>query len=401
MAIPSISQFSQEPGGGLWNVYKNIVGGSNSLTQQQLANQYYAPIQQANAMSKLAYANLVGPQFLAKLMGNDSILANIPDEQKQSALKNIYNAGIGQSSAGNIFSHPLSPQNNGNQSLSSFLVDKMKNIFNQPSTNLPMNTPSNNSLANQSILSQEDKSGINQLTPGQSYVIKGNLNNSQPLSNDNSSFSENVGRYKGIVQEGEASGKIRAQDIKELNDTVFNGETNQTTLDSLSNILSSPEFEQIRQIPLAGHHELSYYSKFGTPEQQNMVGQYYTLTGNVIKDSARDFAGQFRKGEQQLLEGMKPNPSDTVDVARGKAETLSVMNKLLTERSRLTSEMMNQYHVNKLQAQEMADKKINGNVIRQQIHNKLNPTVTIRNRTTGEIMTVPIEEARKRGVPNV
>ena len=132
-----------------------------------------------------------------------------------------------------------------------------------------------------------------------------------------------------------------------------------------------------------------------------MVGKYYTLTGNLIKDASRDFAGQFRKGEQTLLQGMKPSTSDTVDTAKGKAGTLTVLNKMLQERSRLTSKYMEKNHANKLEASEWADRQVDGDKIRKEVHDRLNPTVTIKNRKTGEQKTISISEARKLGVPNV
>jgi len=56
--------------------------GTNALTKSNLENQIkkveaqYAPITaQAQAASKLAYANLMGPQFLAKMLGNPDIAA--------------------------------------------------------------------------------------------------------------------------------------------------------------------------------------------------------------------------------------------------------------------------------------------------------------------------------------
>lgn len=408
------------PGGGIVTARRGI----NALTESEIENQIkkieaqFAPItKQAEAASKLAYANLTGPQFLAKLMGNDAIIANMNESQRNSALQNVYQAGSG-GGTGNALFNPSSvnPSQIGNGMLGngflSKLVGGMGSLFNGdgnrnlPQQNPVMQPPSiNRNIQNQTMPSTQG-------SPSQSYPEYGASNRAtdeeinavgreDPYKSGQSKFAENVGTYKGIVQEGTESGKIRAKDIDELNNTVFKGQTNQSTLDAISNILSSPEFEQIRKVPLAGHYELSYYSKFGTPEQQNMVGQYYALTGNIIKDSSRDFAGQFRKGEQQLLEGMKPGPADTVDTARGKLESLSVMNKLLTERSRLTSKLMNKYHINKLDASEIADNQLDGKKIRQQIHDKINPMITIRNKRTGKVETVSVGEARKRGIPNV
>ena len=181
-----------------------------------------------------------------------------------------------------------------------------------------------------------------------------------------------------------------------MNDINYNAGTKEATLDDINNMISSPVIRDIRQLPLLGRHEMGWYAKEGRPDQQQLVTRLQTQMGNLVKDSSRDFAGQFRKGEQQLLQGMKPNDSDTVDGMIGKSESLTVMNKLLRERSALTSQYMTDYHINKLQASQMADKQVNGDAIRAQVHDKLNPTVTIRNKKTGEVVTLPAAEAHAR-----
>ena len=430
------------PGGPLVTSMRGINALSNDMLLKKIneARAKYAPMTaQADAASKLAYANLMGPQFLAKIMGNDSALANMSEDQKRQALALVSRAGMGQQGNNSLsqLSQPQNPMNQGTgNSLSGYLSNKIKNTFESTpqSSNMQMPTqaaiqvptesmgaPSSNQLVpgkdfdNNAALDAYDMwlkspQGLAEISKGEKAVIPdekqvvawANAQNGIPRpSQSKPSYAENTGSYKGIVAEGTETGKIRAKDIEELNNTVFNAETHQSTLDDLSSILSSPQFEQIRQVPLLGHNELSYYAKEGTPEQQQLVGRYFTDTGNIVKDSARDFAGQFRKGEQQLLSGMKPNPSDTVDTARGKLESLSYFNKMLAERSRLTSKIMSEYHVNKLAAQEAADQKINGEQIRRGIHDKLNPTITIRNKKTGETKTISIAEARKLGVPNV
>jgi hypothetical protein len=366
-----------QPGGFTLGAMREANALSSDLYGNAIKNiqAQYAPLTtQAEAASKLAYANLMGPQFLAKIMGNQDILANLPADKRQQALDMVFRAGSGQSAGNNVLNQMGAPAPNQTNSPFSQIVNNVKDVMGFGDKK---SSPVVNALAEQPNLSPTDKNAISNLQPGQAYTVQGNQPNAlQPNNAGQNTFAENAGRFSGIKKEGEEAGKIRAKDIDELNNSVFNAQTNQTTLDTISGILSSPEFEKIRQTPILGHHELSYYSKFGTPEQQNMVGQYYTLTGNIIKDSARDFGGQFRKGEQQLLQGMKPAPGDTVDTARGKTESLAYMNKMLAERSRLTSQYMNQYHINKLQASEMADKEVNGDKIRQNIHNKLNPKPT-------------------------
>jgi hypothetical protein len=427
MAIPAVEQFSQQPGGGLVTAMRGV----NALTASNLDNQIkdierqYKPItSQAEAASKLAYANLMGPQFLAKLMGNPDILANLSSEQQKAALAKVYQAGSGQGGSGNALTMPAPQQN---QNPLSNLVNHLRGAFGfnaPPSAGATQGAsaapPSQNALNTTPFVQGPNGTSVNDSlrAAGQPTIdndngqaLPGSFASDQPAptaapaadATSANTFPENAGKYAGIKAEGEEAGKIRAKQYEALDQTVLNNENTQTTLDALSKIVASPEFEQIRQTPLAGHHELQYYAKEGTPEQQNMVGQYYTLTGNIITQSARDFAGSFRKGEQELLSGMKPNPSDTVDTARGKLESLSVMNKMLSARARLTSSIMKKEKLSQGDALEQADKKIDGAAIRNQVHDQLNPTVTIVNKKTGERMTVPIGQAREKyGVrPNV
>lgn len=444
------------PGGGL----VTAMGGINSLNNDMLMRKInevkakYAPLTaQAEAASKMAYANLMGPQFLAKLMGNDSALANMSEDQKSSALSKLYQAGSRQGTGNALMNMPIGQQPNysgvGQPSTNSF-SDKIKNalhgFFVQGSSQQEQGQnpfamggqqPQQQGFAPQQQSEPQADDGIDhgydmamdaflKSPEGQAEMAKGDQGrmptrdealdwyhqqqgdpgmSKSPSAYDTfpgrrKTYAEKTGEFKGIVGEGQETGKIRAKDIDALNTSVFNAETQQATLNDIGDILASPEFEEIRQVPLAGQHELSYYGKEGTPAQQQMVGRYFTLTGNLIKDASRDFAGQFRKGEQKLLSGMKPGASDTVDSAKGKTEALTVLNKMLSERSRITSKIMTDYHVNKLDALEAADKQVNGEKIRQSVHDRLNPMVTLTNPKTGETMTLSVTEARKRGFKN-
>jgi len=409
---------------------------TNALTDEQLDTRkkqlllpYAIPESLAKIASQTTYSNLMGPQFISKLIANEPILANMPEEQKKKVVASLFQSGAGQgtNSIMNQIQSAL-PSNQPEKPTNSLLdwaKNGLQNIFggsnqgaqqpqqqapqaqqaqqqvSSPMTSVMPTSPQPTMQPDISNLPPQEQQATQNMKPGETVTV--HPLTQEPIYPEKPTFAEKLGTFKGVANEGAEAGKIRAKNVEELNDTVFNGETNQATLDNISNIVSSPEFEQIRQVPALGNHELSYYAKFGTPAQKNMVGQYYTLSGNILKDSARDFGGQFRKGEQQLLTGMKPNPSDTVDVARGKVESLSLMNKMLTERSRLTSKIMSEHHVDKLHAMEQADKQIDGIEIRNQIHDKLNPVVTIKNKKTGEVMTVPIAEARRKyGVsPNV
>ena len=112
MALPLPKVVSDVgPGGGIVTGMR----GMNALSQDMLDTQIkgvqaqYAPLTtQADAASKLAYANLMGPQFLAKLMGNPDVLANM--QNPQAAVANLQQAGMGQGTGNALINNPAFQQ---------------------------------------------------------------------------------------------------------------------------------------------------------------------------------------------------------------------------------------------------------------------------------------------------
>lgn len=438
--IPNVDLMSVKPGGGI----NQAMSANNALADEMFkakldaVKAQYAPMTaQADAEAKQAYARLLGPQYTAKLFGNEDVRANLTDDQKRTIQNALFAAGAGASVTPQVPQNALTqiPSQPPKRSMSSYLEDEIKNIFNkskqvdqtQESPNALINVDQGYSapqttedkaeivaatdawMKSPEAKAQGDKEGFYQVPDNANLLswYKGKqLESNLPAVSamqaptadqitSHPTYAENVGEYLLSKEEGKESGKIRADQIKDLDDTYYNTKTSLATLDDLGGILQSKEFESIRQNPILGHHELSYYAKFGSPEQQRLVGRYYTDTGNVIKDSASDFKGQFRVGEQKLLNGMKANPSDTVDAARGKVESLTYFQKMLSERSRLTSRIMDDYKINKGKASEIADKMLKGDKIRAQAQDKIYPPITLRNKKTGESKTLPYSEAQK------
>ncbi len=194
----------------------------------------------------------------------------------------------------------------------------------------------------------------------------------------------NVPIAKGMSPLEKELTKEDAKKIGDLENNVFSGKIKEETLNELSSVVSNPAFQSMRQIPIAGKYELEGYAKFGTPEQKKLVGSYMTLTGQIIKDSARDFAGQFRIGEQALLNSMKPSLSDTYETAMGKIEALSLMNKMLTERSEITAQLMREGGLSLPKAMKEADKLMNVDDIRKDIRNRLQPQKEVEKTIEGK-----------------
>lgn len=177
----------------------------------------------------------------------------------------------------------------------------------------------------------------------------------------------------GLSERDKELSKQDARKISALDEIVLSNSSKLDTFKELNGILGSPDFEAMRQNPIAGSHELSYYSKFGTKAQQDLVGKAQTYMGNIIKDSARDFAGQFRVGEQALLNNMKPNPSDSLDMMKGKAEALTFLTTIMSKRAELESDYMRNSGLSPLQAKTAADKLLDPKSIKNEIHTILHP----------------------------
>lgn len=418
MALPLPKLLADMPEGG------RLIGNANqmnALTKQALENQYYGLTARANAGSKMAYQQLMGPQFIAKLLGNPDLVGNLTEGQKGNAVSDVYNAGMGGASNNAIANSP----GQGSEGGSSGLLGMLKNVLTkglagaggsgeQASSNALTQSnqgqgTSQNAMTSPPATSRmpedpnEGKMGmgtepqVQQSAQPQEWKPGDSL--PPPSISGNKTFAEKAGEHKGIIKQGEKAGDIRAKDAEDLDNTVMAGENSQKTYDNLIQDIASPGFANIRNVPLAQQHELAYYAKEGTKVQQQMIGDFLANAGQVVVDTSQKFSGAFRKGEQALINTMKVNPSDTIDVAKGKLEALAYTNKFLTERSRLTSEYIQQYHLSKGQALEQADKLLKGENFRQDIHDKLNPTVTIS--FNGEKQTLPVAEARRRRVKGV
>lgn len=229
------------------------------------------------------------------------------------------------------------------------------------------------------ISPQQNQQPSNGLTYPQAAIAMHMLGLGKPqIENINGKYTAFTPFGNTVVGEGqsklqEALSKEDAKKISGLEDTVLKSGPKMDTLRQIEQIVSSPLMEQMRSNPILGRHELGWFSKLGTKEQQEAVGNFRAFTGQIIKDSARDFAGQFRVGEQGLLNSMKPNDSDSLAVMKGKTESLSLMVQMLAERSRIEADLMRNRNMSALQASLAADKMIDTKKMKQDIHIRLHP----------------------------
>lgn len=391
------------PGGGL----VTAMGGMNSLANDMILRQInaikkqYAPITaQSEAASKLAYANLMGPQFLAKLMGNDSALANMSEDQKRNALSMLYRAGSGQGTGNAVMGAPQGmPSGVGQPStnaLSGWFANKLKGAF-QPQQQNPltqaipqqdaqMGMPQGNPALN-AIPGKRPKNGVT--VEGQQWYDKdGNPvyaedeveeTGQPPIEMELTqgqrpkTYAENTGEFKGIIEEGKELGKIRAASKKELDQDYQQALQLKQPIDLLGKIITNPKFQNLRNIP--GFQKLQMNGKvnFGTPEEKELIGKFQAAARQVVSATVKGFGGRILASEIPLSESMKLSDNDSIEAMLGKEPVIKAFNEMTLQRSRVASKLMKEYHLDKGEALEQADKMVNGEAIRKQAEMELNP----------------------------
>ena len=420
------------PGGPL----VTAMGGMNSLANENLLRQmnaikkqYLPTTMQAEAASKLAYANLMGPQFLAKIMGNDSALANMSEGQKRSALEKIYQAGSGQGGSnalgqmGGGFSGIGQPSTN---SLSGWIANKLKDAFgstpqknalamggsasnpaqfNPPSEYSQPPAPRDTGMSQVNSggygTSADEDDGIDHeydsfihewiTTPaGQRELAKGEdaviptpeefhaMKQGQPSMNMDlrggrkpKSYAENTGEYKGTVKQGEEAGKYRAQAQKDIGQSQLALSNSGASLNRMASIIKNPAIQDMRsKIPFFQDKQLSYLEKMGTPEQKKLIGDFITTGEQIIASGVQAFGGKPLVREFDLLQRQKINRNDPVHVAEGKLQASIALHDIAEQKNEIINDLLSQ-GVNEADAVKQANKMVDVSAIEKQTNELL------------------------------
>jgi hypothetical protein len=492
MALPLPKVVSDVgPGGPL----VTAMGGMNSLANDMLLQKInqvkakYAPMTtQAEAASKLAYANMMGPQFVAKILGNENLLAGMGDANAKAALAKVLGAGMGQGGVGDLNALNQTPQGGGfgqstGNSLLGWLTDRFKNAIgsNQgisPQLNRTMqgidHVESGGAQNPYSLIGKDTGKGDHaygkhqilgsnigpwtkealgkSMTPqeflaspeaqdktaayiqnkylnaghspqdvasiwftGKPLAKAGNVHDSYGTTNSqyikkfneginqaaDKTIAEKTADFQGTKAQGVESGKIRARSQDELDNEYQQALNMKTPIDTLGGLIANPKFQNMRNLPGFQKLQLDVKSNFGTPEEQEMAGKWTQAARALVSNTIKGFGGRILASEIPLAESMKLADKDTNGVLIGKWPGIKAFNDMTLLRSRIASKLIEQKHLNKGDALEMADKMVNGEAIRKQAEKQLDYSVTITNSKTGEKRTVPVSEARKLGVPNV
>lgn len=411
------------PGGNV----VTAMGGINSLANNMLLQKInavkakYAPLTtQAEAASKLAYANLMAPQFIAKAMNNPDFMGNLSEEQK-NMLKNLVLGASHGSQGLNQLNQMPQGQGMGNNSSKNFLGHLKDNFLSL----IGKNSAQGNNAFSQSAQPipqqpQRRPKGAVMLEGQQWYDKNGNpvyeeeteeTGGAHPMEmtltegmrgQRPNTYAENAGAYKGNIKEGEELGKYRAQVINDIGQQQMQLSNTGANLDRIVEDINAPEFRALRNdFPFYQDMQLKALSKVGSPEQQEMIGHFIADVKSFAGATVNSFKGQSMKREFDYAEELKPSEKDTVNTARGKLTALKELKEIAEKKNDVILNLMQNKHLNLGDAVKQANKMVDVKAIDKQVKELTQPLVTLKNKKTGQSITVTLNKARELGVPNV
>jgi hypothetical protein len=400
------------PGGPL----VTAMGGINSLANDmvlrkmnQVKAQYLPMTTQAEAASKLAYANLMGPQFMAKLMANPGFLGNTPNNQLQAIREMITRAGTGQGTGNALMQGANMPAPE-----MSFL-DKMKNSFQgllgqgqqgqprptNPMAQMPqmqgMQMPSQGrsqgfmpeAVSQQNPMLHRPKDGVS-VEGEQWYNAKGEPVYEEDVSTPDDSmrieltkdippkktYAENTGEYLGTVKQGEEGGKFRAKALDDIGKSQLGLSNSGAVLDRMTDIVKNPVFANMRNtIPFFQDKQLSWIQQTGKPAEQRLIGDFLSTAESFIASTVQAFGSKPLVREFDLAQRQKITPKDTIGVAEGKLQSAIALHDIAEQKNQIVSELLDKGY-SEAEAVKQANKMVDVSAIERDTERRLEDQIT-------------------------
>ena len=412
MALPLTSNlYPVGPGGGIVTsmLGGNALANANYLRKYNKAKAQYAPqTLQAEAMSKLAYANLMGPQFMAKAMQDPRFMGNLTEEQKNAVKNLVYGAGTGQGTGANFINQMPMQQPQNQQNSSGFIpsaINHLKNLFGMGATqpyqqsiqgtaisrpmqqqqmpqqvqqNVPPigaavdengNNIDENSETNTPVTPEESQ-GLEALNQGgvpSAKPINMTVDTGQRAKIPEGTYAKKGGQYQGVFEEEKKVGEIRAKQREELDDQYQQALQAEVPVKHLGTIIKNPKFQEMRKFPWFQKLQLDTKAKIGTPEEQKLIGDFQATALRAVAETVMGFKGRILDKEVTLANDMKISPNDTMGVIIGKYPSIVAFNEMTKQRARIANKIMSNEHISKGDALERADKQVDGEAIRSRV----------------------------------
>jgi hypothetical protein len=339
-----------------------------ALMKAQLANRYYGPGKESQMALQRAQTGEAGAR--TGFLGEQTKGAHIENQYMPEKMR----AAIALNQA--IASKRQAEMQALNSIFPNGFGGNNQNQGQAPnqSPGMQQGNPANQQQAIQQQLAQQQSTGQNPVQQNMNEPSASPMQGLTPIQS--SAVSKLLGFDINPEQTArtKALGTADAKKIENLENTSLTASSRMDTINQLMDVIAKPEFQQMRQNPILGGLELKAFEKFGSPEQQKLVGDFKAQTGQIITDAAGQFKGAFRTGEQGLLNSMKPNENDSIGSMQGKVESLALMVEMIKQRSTLEAQLMRDKGLKPLQARDVADKLMNTKEMKSNIEIKMAPT---------------------------
>lgn len=450
MALPLPKVVADTEAGGLnaLNAINEYANKSHLRKYNQVKSQYAPTTIQAEAASKLAYANLMAPQFIAKAMNNPEFMGNLTDEQANTLRDLVYGAGTRNNGMNAVNNLPIPT----NQSLKSNSVwDKLKDTLglntNQPTNALSQSTqqlPNQPQPIPRNAVPHEPKVGdlvegegsnipgydeafqkwqrtpeaqrefakgesavipdtqwlLENFGPKKTKPIQMELNEAQSQE-EKKSYAQKAGIYLGTKKEEEELGKFRAKAIDEIGHNQLQLSSTGSNIDKLIDDFTDPTFVQLREtIPFFQDTQLKIAAKTEDPAMRTFLGKIMGDIESFKQSTVNSFKGQTLKREFEFADKLKPSEDDTVYTALGKLQSLKALKEIAWEKNKLISKYIKKDKMDLADAVERADKNIDIKSIEKKVKDLTAPTIEVEN-SKGMKLLMTRARAKELGIKNV
>jgi hypothetical protein len=397
-----------------------LVTGLNALNNYELkrSEALYNPLKTvAQAMSQATYSNLMGPQFMAKLMNNPDFVANMKDPQKAAQyLQQVASQPTGGNALGNLAG--LLPQPSLGERVINWLSGKVgfggsqppqqsqNALLQQPNAPMQNQSPFNYNQGQSNLQRNQgapipgigadsgmsfDKNGNNIRETDQEVERIARQGNAAPSTNEE--YFRRSGKMLGTKEQEKELGKARGQAISELGKQYLQDTEAMAPLNRLAKLTQSPVFMNMRKdIPFFQGLQLQGLSKIGDPQQQKIIGDFMADTRTAIANTVNSFSGRAMAKEFDFARTLKIGDDDTLGVMLGKLESLMTFKQATMERNVIARNLMKTQHMDEGDAYEIANKKVDMDKIRDNIASQLSAPVKVKNKKTGETKLISLKE---------
>lgn len=181
-----------------------------------------------------------------------------------------------------------------------------------------------------------------------------------------------VGKTPGAVRFEEKEAEQRAKSVQESSDLMRSIQDVNDNLDSAIDTFN----QNIESLNVVGKLNKPATELFGTPEQKQLLGQLESNFGNIVVSVGANIKGPMTGGERALINQMKPNTNEPVDIALAKMQTLREANEIAYQREAIYADAIRN-GVPQDKARELARQKVSLAPVREHF-NKILATTKAR-----------------------